>query len=119
MVNKVTLIGRLGESPELRETENGKAVTNFSMVTTETYKDDKSESGFSETNEWHKVVTWGYNAEKASNYDKGTLVYVEGKLTTRKWEDKEGNTRYTTEVKAESIKMLRKVGEPAQSSATA
>jgi single-strand DNA-binding protein len=81
------------------------------MVTTETYKDENSDTGFSETNEWHQVVAWSYNAEKVSNYAKGTLVYVEGKLTTRKWEDKEGKTRYTTEVKADSIKMLKKVAE--------
>ena len=103
MVNKVMLIGRLGKDPETRYTQDGKAVANFSLATEERWKD--GETTKSKT-EWHKVVAWTKLAEICSSYlKKGSLVYIEGKLETRKWE-KDGQTHYTTEIKAREMKML-------------
>ncbi len=105
MVNKVTLIGNLGQDPEIRRLENGVAVAKFSVATTERYKDRNGEQQ-SQT-EWHSVVVWRGLAEVAEKYlKKGKQVYVEGKLTHRKWQDKDGNNRYTTEVVANNFQML-------------
>ena len=105
MVNKVTLIGNLGQDPEVRRLENGVAVAKFSVATTERYKDRNGEQQ-SQT-EWHNVVVWRGLAEVAEKYlKKGKQIYVEGKLTHRKWQDKDGNTRYTTEVVANNFQML-------------
>ncbi len=110
-VNKVILIGNLGKDPELRYLDNGVAVANFSLATTENYK-NKSGERVSQT-EWHNVVVWRGLAEVAEKYlRKGASVYIEGKIKTRKWEDKEGNTRYNTEILADNMNMLG--GKPSQ-----
>ena len=107
MVNKVTLIGRLGADPEVRRLENGAAVAKLNLATNENYRDKNGE--WQKLTEWHSVVLWRWLAERAEQYlKKGSLVYIEGKLTTRKWQDKDGNDRYTTEVVANSMKSLDK-----------
>lgn len=104
-VNKVILVGNLGKDPEIRHLENNVSVANFTLATTETYK-DKSGQKQSQT-EWHNVVLWRGLAEIAEKFlKKGNQVYIEGKLRTRSWNDKEGNTRYTTEVVADNMTML-------------
>ncbi len=104
-VNKVILVGRLGRDPEVRNLENGVSVANFTMATSETYK-DRTTGEKKETTEWHNIVLWRGLAEVAQRYlHKGDLVYIEGKLRTRSWE-KEGVTRYTTEVVADNMTML-------------
>lgn len=106
-LNKVTLIGNLGKNPEIQALEGGTKVAKLSLATTETYKDSK---GQSHTNtEWHTVVLWQNLAELAATYlQKGSLIYVEGKLKTRSYEDKTGEKRYVTEIIAESFIMLDK-----------
>lgn len=97
MVNKVTLVGRLGNDPEIRTLESGAMVAKFSVATSENYRDRAGE--WQEQTEWHDVVVWRSLAERAQEYlRKGSLIYVEGKLTHRKWQDKDGNNRRTTEV---------------------
>lgn len=104
-VNKVILVGRLGKDPEVRHLENGATVANFSMATSETYK-DRTTGERKETTEWHNVVLWRGLAEVAEKYvKKGDMIYVEGKLKTRSWE-KDGVTRYTTEVVGDNMTML-------------
>ncbi len=104
-VNKVILVGNLGKDPEVRYLDNGVAVANFSLATTENYK-NKAGERVSQT-EWHNVVLWRGLAEVAEKYlKKGASVYIEGKIKTRKWEDKEGNTRYNTEILADNMTML-------------
>jgi single-strand DNA-binding protein len=104
-VNKVILVGRLGKDPEVRHLENGAAVANFSIATSETYK-DKSGTRQEQT-EWHNIVFWRGLAEIAEKYlEKGSQIYVEGKLRTRSWQDKDGHTRYTTEVVGDQLTML-------------
>ena len=104
-VNKVILVGNLGKDPEVRYLDNGVAVANFSLATTENYK-NKSGERVSQT-EWHNIVLWRGLAEVAEKYlKKGASVYVEGKIKTRKWEDKDGNTRYNTEILADNMSML-------------
>lgn len=105
MVNKITLVGRLGAEPEIRTLESGAMVGKFSVATSENYKDRSGE--WQEQTEWHDVVVWRNLAERAQEYlKKGTLVYLEGKLTHRKWQDKDGNPRKTTEVVASYFRML-------------
>ncbi len=100
MYNKVSLIGHLGKDPEVRRLESGAAVAKFSLATSESYKDKAGE--WQSVTEWHDVVLWRSLAERAErDLKKGSLVFVEGKLTTRKWQDKEGNNRYSTEVVAQ------------------
>ncbi len=112
MVNKVVLIGNTGQDPEVRHLESGVAVANFNLATNETYK-DKSGEKVTQT-EWHRVVLWRGLAEVAEKYvKKGELLYIEGRLRTRSWDDKDGNKRYTTEVFADVMKMLGKKSEPA------
>lgn len=97
MINKVTLVGRLGAEPEVRTLENGAMVAKFGMATSESYRDKAGE--WQEQTEWHDVVVWRALAERAQEYlKKGSLIYLEGKLTHRKWQDKDGNNRKTTEV---------------------
>lgn len=97
-INKVILVGNLGRDPEVRYTQDGRAICNFTMATTETWKDKQSGERREKT-EWHRVVVFGKLAEICGEYlSKGRQVYVEGKLQTRKWQDKEGVDRYTTEV---------------------
>src|SRR5688500_1080302 len=104
-VNKVILIGRLGKDPDVRNLENGATVANFTLATSESYK-DRTTGEKKEVTEWHNVVLWRGLAEISQKYlRKGDMVYIEGKLRTRSWE-KEGVTRYTTEVVADNMTML-------------
>ena len=106
-VNKVILIGNLGKDPEVRYLDSGVAVANFSLATTESYKNKEGER-VSQT-EWHNIVLWRGLAEIAEKYlKKGNSVYIEGKIRNRKWEDKDGNTRYTTEILGDNMTMLGK-----------
>lgn len=108
-VNKVILIGRLGKDPEVRNLENGAVVANFSIATTETYK-DRTTGDRKEITEWHNIVLWRGIAEVAQKYlHKGDMVYIEGKLRTRSWE-KDGVTRYTTEIVGDQMTMLTPKG---------
>ncbi|OGQ95417.1 MAG: single-stranded DNA-binding protein [Deltaproteobacteria bacterium RIFOXYD12_FULL_57_12] len=105
MVNKVILIGNLGADPEVRYTQNGTAVANFRLATTETWKKDDGTKG--EATEWHRVVAFRRLGEICGEYlAKGSKVYIEGRIRTRKWQDKDGNDRYTTEIEAREMKML-------------
>lgn len=105
-LNKVMLIGRLGKDPEVRYMPNGKAVANFSMATSETWR-DKQTGDRQEKTEWHNVVMFDKLAEIAGEYlRKGGQCFIEGKLTTRKWQDKEGRDRWTTEIIGSSMQML-------------
>ena len=106
-VNKVILIGNLGKDPEVRYLDSGIAVANLSIATTETYK-NKEGNKVSQT-EWHDVVLWRGLAEVAEKYlNKGASVYIEGKIRTSKWVDKDENTRYKTEIMADKMTMLNK-----------
>lgn len=105
-VNKVILIGNVGKDPEVRHLENGSVVANFSIATSETYK-DRTTGERTENTDWHDIVVWRGLAEVVEKYvRKGHKVYIEGKLKKRTWQDKEGNTRYTTEVLADEMTML-------------
>ena len=105
-VNKVILVGNLGKDPEVRHLENGAAVANFSIATSETYKDRKTGEKVSQT-EWHNIVAWRGLAEIAERYlKKGHKVYIEGKLKTRSWQDQDGNNRYSTEIITDNLTML-------------
>lgn len=105
-VNKVILIGNLGKDPEVRHLENGAVVANFPLATSETYT-DKSTGQKVENTDWHDIVVWRGLADVVEKYvRKGTKVYVEGKLKKRSWQDKEGNTRYSTEVVADELTIL-------------
>ena len=118
MVNKVILIGRLGKDPEVRYTPDGLMVTNFSLATDEVGK-DKSGQKVQRT-EWHRIVTFGKLAETCGNYlAKGKLIFVEGRIRTQSWEDKEGNKRYTTEIVASEMRMLESKGQGRGSEAPA
>jgi len=105
-VNKVILIGNLGRDPEVRYSPNGSAVANCTLATTESWK-DKNSGEKQEKTEWHRVVFFGRLAEIAGEYlKKGSQIYIEGRLQTRKWQDKEGQDRYTTEIVANEMQML-------------
>lgn len=105
-VNKVILIGNLGADPEVRHLPNGATVANFRIATSETYK-DRNTGEKREQTEWHNVVAWRGLGEIAEKYlRKGSKVYVEGKLRTRQWQDRDGNTRYTTEIQADQMNLL-------------
>jgi single-strand DNA-binding protein len=104
-VNKVILVGNLGRDAELRYTPGGAAVATLNMATTEIWNDKSGQR--QEKTEWHRVVLWGKTAESLSEYlTKGKQVYVEGKLQTRQWDDKDGNKRYTTEIKGDRVVLL-------------
>lgn len=104
-VNKVILVGRLGKEPEVRNLDNGNAVANFTIATSESYK-DRTTGEKKEITEWHNIVLWRGLAEIAQKYlHKGDMVYIEGKLRTRSWE-KDGVTRYTTEIVGDNMTML-------------
>lgn len=104
-LNKAMIIGRLGQDPEVRYTQSNTAVATMSVATSEKYKDRNGE--WQENTEWHRVVAWGRTAEICQEYlKKGSLVYFEGPIQTREWEDKEGQKRYTTEIKALTMTML-------------
>ncbi len=105
MVNKAILVGRLGGDPEVRYTQSGTAVANFTVATNEKWKD--KDGNPQEQTEWHRVVAFARLGEICGEYlAKGSLVYIEGRIQTRQWEDKDGNKRYTTEIVAREMKML-------------
>lgn len=109
-LNKVMLIGNLGKDPEVRYTPSGTAVASFPVATSERFKSKSGE--WEEKTEWHNVVLWGRQAEVAGEYlAKGKTVYIEGRLQTRKWQDRDGRDRYTTEVVGEKMQMLGARGE--------
>ncbi len=104
-VNKAILVGNLGADPEVRYTTNGRAVSNFRVATNETWTDARNERHH--RTQWHRIVAWGRVAELCGEYlAKGRQVYVEGRMQTRQWEDREGQTRYTTEVVANRVVFL-------------
>lgn len=108
-VNKVTLIGNLGKDPELRHTGNGTAVCSMTLATNESYKDKNGD--VVDKTEWHNLVVWQNLAEICAQYlKKGSKIYIEGSLQTRKWEDKDGADRYTTEIKVKEMMMLDSKG---------
>jgi len=110
-VNKVILVGNLGADPEIRYTSGGTAVANLRLATTETWTDKTGER--TERTEWHRVILWGKTAETASQYlTKGKQVYIEGRLQTREWQDKDGNKKFTTEISANTMLMLGKGDSP-------
>lgn len=109
-VNKVILVGNLGRDPELRYTQQGTAVANFSLATSESFT--KKDGSRDERTEWHRIVVWGRSAENCSQYlAKGRTVYIEGRLQTREWENKEGQKQRTTEVVAQTVQFLGGKGE--------
>ncbi|MEQ8525819.1 single-stranded DNA-binding protein [Gracilimonas sp.] len=104
-LNKAMLIGNLGQDPEVRYTQSNTAVATLSIATSERFKDSNGE--YQERTEWHRVVAWGRTAEICQQYlSKGSKVYIEGPIQTRQWEDKDGQKRYTTEIKALQMVML-------------
>ena len=108
-VNKVILIGNLGKDPEIRRLENGAVVASFSIATSESFT-DKNSGEKKEITDWHDIVLWRGLAEIAEKYiRKGTKIYVEGKLKKRSWQDKEGNTKYNTEVIGENLTILSRL----------
>ncbi len=114
MINRVILVGNLGRDPEVRTLESGAKVAKFSIATTENYRDKNGE--WQQMTEWHNVVAWRERAEQAERmFKKGALVYVEGKLTHRKYQDASGQDRYITEVVANYMRLLRQPGEGASS----
>jgi len=112
-LNKVMLIGNLGRDPEVRYLSSGKPVANFSIATTDSWKDKEGKQ--MEKTEWHKVVAFDKLAEICSEYlSKGKKVYIEGRLQTREWQDQSGQKRYTTEIVAQNMLMLSAKGGPAE-----
>ncbi len=110
MLNKVMIIGRLGRDPEVRYTQNGSPVATLNIATDESYTD--RDGNRTERTEWHRVVVFQRAAETCAQYlSKGSLVYVEGKLQTRKWQDQSGQDRYSTEIKADRVQFLDRKGE--------
>ncbi len=117
-VNKVILVGRLGRDPETRYTGGGQAVANFSIATDETYKDRNGER--QKRTEWHKIVVWGKQAEIAQQYlKKGSLLFLEGRIQSREWQDKEGQKRTSFEIVASNFRMLGGRGDAAAAGAGA
>jgi single-strand DNA-binding protein len=115
-VNKVILVGRLGRDPETRYTGGGQAVANFSVATDESYKDRNGER--QKRTEWHKIVVWGKQAEIAQQYlKKGSLVFIEGRIQSREWQDKEGQKRTSFEIVANNFRMLGGRGDAAAAGA--
>lgn len=109
-LNKVMLIGKLGKDPEVRYTASGQAVAGFSLATGEKFKNKSGE--WEERTEWHNITLWGKLAEIAGEYlSKGKMAYIEGRLQTRKWQDKNGNDRYTTEIVGDKMQLLSPKGE--------
>lgn len=109
MINKAILIGNLGGDPEIRYTQSGTQVASFTVATTERFKGKDGQ--MQENTEWHRIVSWNRLAEICGKYlHKGSHVYIEGKIQTRKWQDQSGNDRYTTEIVAREMKMLNSKG---------
>jgi single-strand DNA-binding protein len=112
MINKAILIGNLGADPQIRYTQSGTQVATFNVATTERRKGQDGQ--MVESTEWHKIVAWGKLAEICGEYlNKGSKVYIEGKIQTRKWQDQSGNDKYTTEIIAREMKMLSPRGSAA------
>lgn len=110
MLNKVMIIGRLGADPEIRYVAGGQPVTTLNVATDESYTD--RDGNKVKKTEWHRISVWGKSAENCHNYlGKGSLVYVEGSLQTRKWQDQQGQDRYTTEIRAQKVQFLDRKGE--------
>ena len=117
-VNRVILLGNLGRDPEVRFTQGGTPVANFTMATTDRWSDPSGEK--KEKTEWHRIVVWGKQAEIAGEYlKKGRPVFVEGSLQTREWTDRDGNKRYTTEVRAQRLQLLGRPDDRGASQAAA
>lgn len=116
MMQKVLLIGNLGSDAEIKTFDNGNSVANFSLATSESYKDKSGE--WQQKTEWHSIAVWGNNAERAAKLTKGTTLYLEGKLSTRKWQDKNGNDRYTTEVVASYFRIVNRSENPNSSTSS-
>lgn len=117
-VNKVILVGRLGKDPETRYTSSGQAVCNFSLATDETFKDRAGER--QKRTEWHRIVVWAKQAEIAQQYlHKGSLIYLEGRIQTRQWDDREGQKRTTVEIVATNFRMLGGRGDASAAAAGA
>lgn len=111
-VNKAILVGRLGKDPEIKYTPNGTAIANFTMATSENYKDKDGQK--QERTEWHRIVAFGKLAEICGEYlAKGKQVYIEGRIQTRSWDDKDGNKKYMTEIVANTMQMLGKADDTA------
>jgi single-strand DNA-binding protein len=117
MINKVILVGRVGKDPEVRHLDNNMVVARFTLATNETYK---NKNGEKITNtEWHNIVVWRTLAEIAGKYvKKGTMLYIEGKIRTRSWDDKDGNKRYSTDIEADNFQMLSSRSEDSAGSGT-
>ncbi|NMC63155.1 MAG: single-stranded DNA-binding protein [SAR324 cluster bacterium] len=116
-VNKVLLLGRLGKDPDLRFSQNQTPICNFSLATSERRKDANGQ--WSDHTEWHNIVVFGKTAENCSNYlKKGREVFIEGKIQTRKWQDKEGKDRYTTEILAQTVQFVGSKSDAASASAS-
>jgi len=110
-VNKVFLIGNLGRDPEVRYTQGGTPVANFTIATTDKWRDQATGEN-KERTEWHRIVVWGKQAEIAGEWlRKGRQVFIEGSLQTREWTDRDGNKRYTTEIRAQNFQMLGNRGD--------
>lgn len=117
-VNKVILVGRLGRDPETRYTGSGQAVANFTMATDESYKDRNGER--QKRTEWHRITAWGKLAEICQQYlKKGTMVYIEGRIQSREWQDKEGQKRTSYDIVANTMKMLSSRGDAAAAAGAA
>ncbi|MCC6806487.1 MAG: single-stranded DNA-binding protein [Deltaproteobacteria bacterium] len=111
-VNKVIIVGHLGADPEVRYTQSGQAVASFNVATSETFNDKNGER--QERTEWHRIVAWAKLAELCGEYlKKGRQVYLEGRLQTRQWDDKDGHKRYTTEIVAQNVQFLGSRGDNA------
>jgi single-strand DNA-binding protein len=118
-VNKVILIGNLGADPEIKYTQGNIAVANLRVATTEKWQ-DRGTQEWKEKTEWHRVVAWRHLAERAERFlAKGKQVYIEGRLETRQWQDRDGNTRYTTEIRADQLMILGRREEGAASGGAA
>jgi single-strand DNA-binding protein len=116
-LNKVMLIGNLGADPEIRYTPSGAAVANFNMATKAQWTTKEGEK--QDSTEWHRIVAWRRLGEICGEYlHKGSLVYIEGRLQTRSWEDRDGNKRYTTEIVAQGMQMLDRAGQSAEAVST-
>lgn len=114
--NKVLLIGNVGRDPEVRHLESGTSVATFTLATTERYKDKNGQ--YQDQTEWHNIVCWRNLADLSQNYiNKGSQIFVEGKIRTRSWTDQTGQKRYTTEIIADNIRLLGKKGESQQHAA--
>lgn len=115
MINKVTLVGRLGQDPELKQLQNDNQVCQASLATSESYKDKAGE--WQQSSEWHNLVIWGDNGSRFSQMPKGTLLFLEGKIKTQKYQDKEGKDRYSTKIVVSYFRRLEK--KEGQQTATA